>query len=81
MTDRTGFTLVLQSNSKKVYTYPKDFHLGFYVETKSDVDQFYTKLVEANIPTENEPGIVRNGYTLYFTALGGILFEVTCFSL
>ncbi|MBD0378581.1 VOC family protein [Paenibacillus sedimenti] len=81
MTDRNGFTLVLQSNPKEVCTYPKDFHLGFYVETKSDVDQFYTKLIEANIPTEHEPRIVRNGYTLYFTALGGILFEVTCFNL
>jgi catechol 2,3-dioxygenase-like lactoylglutathione lyase family enzyme len=81
MTDGHGFTLVLsnlRSEQDEAALYPKDFHLGFYVETLAEVDQFYKKLAAAGISSEHEPRILRGGYTLYFTALGGILFEVTC---
>jgi catechol 2,3-dioxygenase-like lactoylglutathione lyase family enzyme len=83
MTDGHGFTVVLsnsRSNQDKDHPYPKDFHLGFYVDTMTEVDQFYKKLVAVSIASEHEPRMIRGGYTLYFTALGGILFEVTCFN-
>ncbi len=82
MTDGSDFTLVLsrlRSGSDETPAYPKDFHLGFYVNTTTEVDQFHQKLEAAGIPTEHKPKMIRGGYTLYFTALGGILFEVTCF--
>ncbi|MEK3722881.1 VOC family protein [Paenibacillus sp. FSL H8-0034] len=83
MTDGHGFSLVLsklQSDQDKAVPYPKDFHIGFYVETMSEVDQFYKKIVAAGIASEHEPRMIRGGYTLYFTALGEILFEVTCYN-
>jgi len=83
MADGHGFTLVLsnlRSDQDEAALYPKDFHLGFYVETMTEVDQFYKKLAAAGIASEHEPRMIRGGYTLYFTALGGILFEVTCYN-
>ncbi|MNH84081.1 fosfomycin resistance protein FosB [compost metagenome] len=83
MSDGHGFSLVLsklRSDQNMTDQYPKDFHLGFYVDTVSDVDQFYNKLAAAGIASEQEPKMIRDGYTLYFTALGGILFEVTCYN-
>lgn len=84
MIDGHGFQLVLsklRSDHAEATPYPKDFHLGFYVETMSEVDQFYRKLAAAGIASEHEPSMIRGGYTLYFTALGGILFEVTCYNI
>ncbi|MFD0716990.1 VOC family protein [Paenibacillus sp. GCM10027626] len=81
MTDGHGFSLVLsklRSDQDEVTTYPKDFHLGFYVETITEVDQFHEKLASVGIASEDEPRMIGIGYTLYFRALGGILFEVTC---
>ncbi|MDP4096207.1 VOC family protein [Paenibacillus sp. P96] len=82
MTDGHGFNLVLSKlrSDHNEALYPKDFHLGFYVETMTEVDHFYEKLVAAGIASEHEPRMIRGGYTLYFTALDGILFEVTCYN-
>lgn len=82
MSDDNGFSLVLSSSKAfggESPTYPKDFHVGFYVETRGEVDQIYERLAAANIHMDHGPRIIRQGYTLYFTALGGILFEVTSF--
>lgn len=81
MNDGDGFILVL--SSPKAFggerpTYPKDFHVGFYVETQAEVDQMYDRLTAAHIQMEHKPRKIRDGYTLYFRALDGILFEVTC---
>ncbi|MFB9331118.1 VOC family protein [Paenibacillus aurantiacus] len=84
MNDGHGFSLVLsklQADPDSAAPYPKDFHVGFYVDTKSEVDQFYKKLAAFGLASENEPRMIRAGYTLYFTALRGILFEVTCYNL
>ncbi len=79
MSDGAGFTLVLSRFGEETATYPKDFHIGFYVDTMAEVDEFHTKLAAANIPADHGPRKMRGGYTLYFTALGGVLFEVTSF--
>jgi len=83
MHDDCGFTLVLSSPRAfggEAPTYPKDFHVGFYVETPDEVDRMYRRLAAAHIAMDQEPRNMRGGYTLYFRALGGILFEVTCLS-
>lgn len=82
MDDGQGFVLVL-SNSHAfggtVPAYPKDFHIGFFVETPDEVDQMYKRLQSAAaIEIDNKPKSMRGGYSLYFRALSGILFEVTC---
>ncbi|MNV47978.1 Metallothiol transferase FosB [compost metagenome] len=83
LTDDHGFSLVLsslRSGQNEAAPYPKDFHLGFYVDTMMEVDHFYNKLAATGISLEHEPRMIRGGYTLYFTALDGILFEVTCYN-
>jgi catechol 2,3-dioxygenase-like lactoylglutathione lyase family enzyme len=82
MSDGHDFTLVLSNPAAfggVIPEYPKDFHVGFYVETPEKVDLLCDRLAAANIITDQKPKKIRDGYTLYFTALGGILFEVTCF--
>ncbi|MGG1519061.1 VOC family protein [Paenibacillus oryzisoli] len=82
MEDGHGFTLVLSSMPSSLdedYRYPKDFHLGFYVDTTTEVDEFHKKLKAFGTASEHAPKLMRGGYTLYFRALNGILFEVTCF--
>ncbi|NEW06391.1 VOC family protein [Paenibacillus sp. SYP-B3998] len=84
MSDSNHFTLVL-SNPRafggETPTYPNEFHIGFYVETVAEVDQMFDRLAATKIHMDHGPRKIRNGYTLYFKALGGILFEVSCFNL
>ncbi|WNQ11104.1 VOC family protein [Paenibacillus aurantius] len=82
MKDEQEFTLVLSNPvafGGELPVYPKDFHVGFYVETTEEVDRLCDRLEEAGLVKGERPKRIRDGYTLYFTALGGILFEVTCF--
>ncbi|TVX96657.1 VOC family protein [Cohnella terricola] len=82
MNDGHGFTLVLSnpvSFGGTVPEYPKDFHVGFYVDSTDEVDRLCDRLAAANLLSDQKPKNMRGGYTLYFNALGGILFEVTCF--
>lgn len=84
MEDGHGFTLVLSSmlsGPVEGYRYPKDFHLGFYVDTTTEVDEFHKKLEAFGTASDHGPKMIRGGYTLYFTALDNILFEVTCFNI
>ncbi|CAG7649102.1 hypothetical protein PAESOLCIP111_05801 [Paenibacillus solanacearum] len=83
MNDGHGFTLVLsgpRTNGDAVAAYPQDFHVGFYVDTREEVDRFCDRLVAADVAVDHRPREIRGGYTLYFTALGGIMFEVTSFA-
>ncbi|OPH51851.1 glyoxalase, partial [Paenibacillus ferrarius] len=83
MNDKEGFTLVLSCSAalEGVPTYPEGFHVGFYVDTKEEVDRFYDRLVGKKlIQPDQGPKNMRGGYTLYFKALDGILFEITSFA-
>ena len=80
MTDRQGFTLVL--SDPKAFGgdtphYPEGFHVGFIVEEPAQVDQTHDRLASAGIAV-NAPKSLRGSYAFYFTALDGILFEVSC---
>ena len=80
MTDGQGFTLVLSDPKAfggEAPHYPEGFHVGFIVETRAQVDRAHTRLVDAGIDV-NVPKSVHGSYTFYFTALGAILFEVSC---
>ncbi|MCJ8012186.1 VOC family protein [Paenibacillus sp. KQZ6P-2] len=84
MKDEVGFTLVLSRLATlggEIPTYPEGFHVGFHVDTKEEVDQFCLRLMAAGLAgEESSPKSMRGGYTLYFKALDGILFEVTSFA-
>lgn len=82
MNDRCGFTLVLsnpQAFGGEAPVYPEGYHVGFIVDTPEEVDRFCDRLTAASMHDGTRPRNIRGGYSLYFTALGGILFEVTCF--
>ena len=79
MTDGQGFTLILtdmKAFGGETPHYPEGFHVGFIVESHEQVDQAYGNLVGAGIDV-NTPKSVHGSYGFYFTALGGILFEVS----
>ncbi len=81
MNDGEGFTLVLskpRGNAEDALIYPDGFHVGFFVDTCEEVDRLYHRLKTAHVPLNQEPRKMREGYTFYFHALDGILFEVTC---
>lgn len=81
MNDGEGFSLVLskpRGSEDAAPIYPDGFHVGFFVDTREEVDQLYRRLKTAHIPLNQEPRNMREGYTFYFHALDGILFEVTC---
>ncbi|MXQ55955.1 VOC family protein [Shimazuella alba] len=82
MEDGHDFVLVLsnpQIFGDEVPVYPKDFHIGFFVDTPDKVNQMYDRLqLTANVELDSKPKYMRGGYSLYFRALNGILFEITC---
>lgn len=83
MSDENGFILVLSDpkafKGKKEIRYPEAFHIGFLVETSSEVDQAYDRLVAGGIQIDKEPYTMRgNSYGFYFTAFNGLLIEVSC---
>lgn len=82
MTDGYGFTLALSDQRAfggEVPTrYPKGFHVGFIVETPEQVDRVHDRLTAADVQIDHEPRKMRSSYGFYFTALGEILFEVSC---
>ena len=83
MSDESGFILVLSDpkafKEKKDIRYPEAFHIGFLVETSSEVDQAYDRLVAGGIEIDKEPYTMRgNSYGFYFTVFNGLLIEVSC---
>jgi catechol 2,3-dioxygenase-like lactoylglutathione lyase family enzyme len=83
LSDENGFILVLSDpkafKGKKDIRYPEAFHIGFLVETSSEVDQVYDRLVAGGIEIDKEPYTLRgNSYGFYFTVFNGLLIEVSC---
>ncbi|PFK43242.1 glyoxalase [Bacillus cereus] len=83
MSDENGFILVLSDpkafKGGKTATYPEAFHIGFLVETSSEVDQAYNRLVAGGIEIDKAPYAMRgNSYGFYFTVFNGLLIEVSC---
>lgn len=75
--DDTGLLLNLSHFDKNTTSveYNKDFHIGFFVETREEVDHVYSLLSEdgkANEPPE--PKEARYGF--YVMAPGGFTIEV-----
>ncbi|EEM16468.1 MULTISPECIES: VOC family protein [Bacillus] len=83
MSDENGFILVLSDpkafKGQKTIRYPEAFHIGFLVETSSEVDQAYNRLVAGGIEIDKEPYTMRgSSYGFYFTVFNGLLIEVSC---
>jgi catechol 2,3-dioxygenase-like lactoylglutathione lyase family enzyme len=83
MSDENGFILVLSDpkafKEQKDVRYPEAFHIGFLVETPSEVDRAYNRLVAGDIKIDKEPYTMRgSSYGFYFTVFNGLLIEVSC---
>ncbi|MES9684413.1 glyoxalase [Bacillus sp. AFS001701] len=83
LSDEDGFILVLsdpKAFKKQVeIKYPEAFHVGFLVETPSEVDQQYDRLIAGGIQIDKEPYSMRgNSYGFYFTTFNNLLIEVSC---
>ena len=62
-------------NDTSEVQYHRDFHIGFFVETNDDVDQFYAKMTVDTV-VEDAPKKREGRYGFYATAPGGIVVEI-----
>jgi catechol 2,3-dioxygenase-like lactoylglutathione lyase family enzyme len=77
--DDAGFILILSNLEKDVqYAYPRDFHIGFYLDTKEAVNALFEKITDAGFPATNCPKLLRDAWTFYFVAFDTLTIEVTC---
>ncbi|WP_426479309.1 VOC family protein [Chryseobacterium sp. CBSDS_008] len=61
-----NFTLVLMSSKNGDTVYPKDFHIGFILDSPDEVDHLHHKLIEGGIAIGQSPRKIRNSYAFYF---------------
>lgn len=74
-----GFTLVLSHLDKEVaIIYPKDFHIGFILETRDQVQAVFERLQNAGINLPHTPRVLRGSFIFYCRVLDTVLLEVSC---
>ena len=74
-----GFTLVLSHLDKDdAIIYPKDFHIGFILETQEQVQATFERLQSAGINLPHPPRIMRGSFIFYCRVLDTVLLEVSC---
>lgn len=69
------FTLVLMADTTQNVVYPKNFHIGFMLNTTTEVEKIYQQLKTGNIVIAQEPKKIRNSFGFYFY-FENILLEV-----
>jgi catechol 2,3-dioxygenase-like lactoylglutathione lyase family enzyme len=81
LTGSDGFTLVLSASRRfggdGAPRYPEGFHVGFVQETREAVEALHARLVAAPVELSHAPRMMHGSYGFYFTALGGMLFEIS----
>jgi catechol 2,3-dioxygenase-like lactoylglutathione lyase family enzyme len=77
LSDRAGFTLVLQRMRDEQASYPEGFHIGFLRETPEEVHAFHARARAAGL---NVSDIIENGRgtLVYFKSDDLCLIEVSC---
>ncbi len=74
-----GFTLVLSHLDKEAaISYPKDFHIGFILESQEQVQAIFDRLKSGEINLPYPPRIMRGSFIFYCRVLDAILLEVSC---
>lgn len=75
LTDDDGFVLTLMKVGKTTkVTYPGTFHIGFFVESKEQVDTINRRLKEDGYDVA--PPEQHHAYTFYVEAPGGFTVEL-----
>lgn len=72
-----GDQCVVLTTQKQEEPYPKDFHFGFIVKTKQEVDETHNALTNAGLVME-PPRKIRDSYGFYFHIPGNVMTEVSC---
>ena len=78
LSDREGFTLVLQRRKSETDVYPEGFHFGFLVNDVEAVHRFHA--LAGGREGVKMSGIVENGrgVLVYLRTWDGLLIEVSC---
>ncbi|MGZ4034029.1 MAG: VOC family protein [Bacteroidia bacterium] len=66
LTGTDNFSLVLMTDKEGNSNYPKDFHIGFMLDTADEVNETYKKLKAGNVKVESEPRKIRDSFGFYF---------------
>jgi predicted enzyme related to lactoylglutathione lyase len=61
-----NFTLVIMANKNGDIIYPKDFHIGFMIDSSEQVDALYEKLGNGKVAVTQSPRKIRDSYAFYF---------------
>lgn len=77
LSDRDGFTLVLQRKRDEAADYPEGFHIGFLLDDEAQVHAFHARAREDGLEISD---VIENGRgTLTYCRPAGIcLVEVSC---
>ena len=76
--DDAGFLLNLSNFDKSTETsYNKDFHVGFYVDSREEVTRLYDRMIADGLEAK-APKKMQGRYTFYVQVPGGVLTEVAC---
>jgi catechol 2,3-dioxygenase-like lactoylglutathione lyase family enzyme len=74
-----GFTLVLSHLDKTTKpVYPKDFHVGFILDSPEQVQKVFDQLQNAGVELPHPPREMRGSLIFYCHVLDAILLEVSC---
>ena len=74
--DGDGLLLVLSRRQRQgAQEFPKQFHIGFYLESEEAVQGLYQRLAEAHVALD-PPSEQRGVFSFYFNAPGDILVEI-----
>jgi catechol 2,3-dioxygenase-like lactoylglutathione lyase family enzyme len=75
--DTAGFALVLSNFERATaVAYPRDFHIGFLLESETQVKDVFERLKAAG-HVEKPPQRMHGSWSFYVTAPGGINVEVS----
>lgn len=74
-----GMALVFSNLGRlEAVGYPRDFHIGFVVDTRAEVDATYEKLAADGVAAE-PPKRLHGGWVFYVITPGGISAEVASY--
>ncbi len=78
MKDEGGMIFNLSHFDRKTEVeYHKDFHIGFFLETREEVDKIHSQMIADGLDVE-PPKETHGRWTFYVNAPGGFLTEVGC---
>lgn len=75
--DENDVVVLLSKASEAEVAYPSDFHPGFVVDSKEELDSIYRRLKGDHVDA-GAPERFMKGWTFYVRAPGGFTVQVSC---